>query len=200
MKKKKKEIETKYQLDLKMYKEFSRGYMFSNETSNILLMIIVFLLYVNLFAKNYGFAMVYSILLMLIAVLPLFIKGKLQYHRTLESNGGNEPHYKYIFKEDEMIAINEDNSNQNQYQYDQVIAIVETDNLFILKLKYRLGIIVNKNHLDGGTREDFVDFIFQKCTNIKEKKVISAKRGMYIRFTCFLLSFLCLICAIILKI
>lgn len=38
--------------------------------------------------------------------------------------------------------------------------------------KYNLGIIVNKNTLTGGTKEEFIQFIFEKCSNIKRKRKI----------------------------
>ena len=52
---------------------------------------------------------------------------------------------------------------------------METDNLFILIIEYKQGLIIDKRTLEGGSRQDFISFIFANCPNLKKKKVRTDK-------------------------
>ena len=69
----------------------------------------------------------------------------------------------------------------SSYKLSQIISIIETENLFILKLKYNVGIIVDKNNLTGGSKYEFINYLFENCENLKSKKVINSKKWVIIR-------------------
>ncbi len=56
---------------------------------------------------------------------------------------------------------------KNIFEYNQVIKIVETKNLYILILPYRLNIYLEKGRFTIGNEMDFKTFIKSKCDNLR---------------------------------
>ena len=79
------------------------------------------------------------------------------------------------------IVLTSQKGDTSSYKLSQIISIIETENLFILKLKYNVGIIVDKNNLTGGSKEEFINYLFENCENLKSKKVINSKKWVIIR-------------------
>ena len=63
-----------------------------------------------------------------------------------------------------------------------------------------MGIIINKNNLEGGTKEELIDYLFSVCNNLKKKKVTNSKIWLIVRKTMFAIFALMCILAIALSI
>ena len=106
--------------------------------------------------------------------------NKIQYKRTKNLNNGED--LRQTFKVScGNIVLTSQKGDTSSYKLSQIISIIETENLFILKLKYNVGIIVDKNNLTGGSKEEFINYLFENCENLKSKKVINSKKWVIIR-------------------
>lgn len=183
-----KKYKTNYTLDLKTYKEFSKGYG-NNIFSIILLTFMLIILILNIIVKNYNTAIYFSLFCIIYIILEsILINSKIQYKRLLENNNGNPP-YNTIIIDNEGISGYNEKGNKSNYTFNQIIGINETKNLIILKLKYGLGIILDKNTLDND-KLDLYNFLFDKCPNIKRKKVYKKNKISIIYLIIFILLFL----------
>ncbi len=199
--------------DIPTYREFLLGYGYG---SRIQTFTKLFLAAVSLFLYwlcSYSEWTLYSPmtlfwiygLWLVCLVIPLLLNrnGGAQYKRMLISNDGR-PHYNtFYFLSDSVQAVNNDNGNRNTYAYDQVRTIIETKNLLLLVMSYRLCIIVNKQSLTGGSREDFLSFLQQVCPQLRGKRPRSTAPGKIIYYASFgvifLLTLLCLLSALRLR-
>ena len=168
-------------LSIDTYKEFSRGFKAASTFNRIignvavfyLLMYIIGILYIG---EAYGF---FAVVIIGSGILILskiaWRGGGLQYKRMVSNNNGQVVKNQLTVSTAGIHAINTDTGNQATYSLDRVLSIVETDNLFILIIEYKQGLIVDKRTLEGGRREDFIKFIFANCPNLKKKKVRTDK-------------------------
>ena len=44
-----------------------------------------------------------------------------------------------------------------------------------------MGIMIDKNNLEGGSKEELVEYIFSVCNNIKRKKIIKSKKWSVVK-------------------
>lgn len=163
------EFTSEYAFDKATFKEFQMG--FSQDKMDIIFVVGIICLLICLMAKDYNTVIWYSIFFMVYILFLYLIKlysSKLQYNRfLLVTKGKNKTNV--TIDENEIKGVNEI-GNENSYLFDQIIGIIETKNLIILKLKYRLGIIINKNTLNT-SKEELIEFLLSKCINLKKKKV-----------------------------
>src|SRR5699024_545164 len=82
----------------------------------------------------------------------------------------------------------------------QITNIIETKNLIILKLKYNMGIILNKNNIEGGTKEELLEYLYSVCNNLKKKKVTNTKGWLILRRIMFGLLVITVILSVVLSI
>ena len=188
-----KEFSTKYTLDYKTYKEFSNGYIATKKSSIITLFVVLALLVLCIILRDYETVITFGVIFLIFAFLiKVTGRNKLQYKRykSLNNNEDLETHIK-IGKE--KIISTSKKGDTASYEFSQIIGIIETKNLLILKLEYNMGIIINKNNLEGGTKEELIDYLFPVCNNLKKKKVTNSKRWLIVRrviFVLFAMAFL----------
>ncbi len=168
----KKEFKIEYVLDYKKYKEFSNSFNVTNIKMLMVLILFLLLMIINLYQENYKDAILVAIIILSLA---LFGK-KIQFKKQLNFNN-NEELDRSIIINDEKITATSKRGNATVIDFDQIVGIIESDNLIILKLKYNKGITIDKNNIIGGTKEELIEFLINKC-NIKIK---SAKTWSIIR-------------------
>lgn len=202
----KKEFKCDYILDLKKYNEFITGFNSTSILKGILKAIIIFCFSVYfiesfLITKDYNGIVFYSIILIFVGILLYNnkTKGNVQYKRMLSVNKGKPVHNLLTIDVEGIHATNVDTENKNNYTYDQVVSVIETQNLIILMMNYRLGLIIDKNTLTGGNKEELINFIFEKCQNIKRKKVKNSKKSRVISNICNIILVIILFIAILFK-
>lgn len=159
--------------DLPTFKEFDRSasaHMPVTIISKIVL-ILVFLFYLVQIGDPFyaGSALVCIAILVLIWLITFLKnrKGTIHYKRQLAANQGQPLHVEIYFCEDGIHAYQDGNQAAGSYNYDQIRNVVETPNLLILMMQYRIGIILRKDTLSGGTQDDFTAFLGWHCPNWK---------------------------------
>ncbi len=73
------------------------------------------------------------------------------------------------FYEDHIKTTTPANNAEIRIDYDKIVKLKQTKNLYLLILKEKLVIMIDKNRIENGTREDFEKFIVSKAVNAKNK-------------------------------
>ena len=181
MEKKNKEFTSVCVLDYKRYKEFALGYTSTRRVNIIFMVIALVLLILYMFMGSYGTVILILIMCIIFLIIYKIIGvNKIQYKRTKNLNNGED--LKQTIKiSDGNIILTSQKGDTSSYKLSQIIGIIETKNLFILKLKYNVGIIADKNNLTGGSKDGFIEYLQENCANLKSKKVIQSKKWIIVR-------------------
>lgn len=166
MKKKKQEFISEYELSKSMYQEFSNAYLFGNKKLIVLMVVALLLVGIALILKDYKLAMTLGFIELIYVVILIFVvkrNKKINYNRMLESRGEKSINNKVVINGEKIEIIDTVNGNKVDYNFEQIIGIIESENLIVLKLKYNLGIIISKDKIKGGTSEELVDFLMEIC-------------------------------------
>lgn len=73
------------------------------------------------------------------------------------------------FCDDRLVSTSLTNKSEISVEYDKIIKLKQTKNLYLLTLKEKIILMVDKNEFEKGTCEDFEKFIVSKCVNAKNK-------------------------------
>lgn len=187
MKKKKQEFISEYELSKSMYQEFSNAYLFGNKKLIVLMGVALLLVGIALILKDYKLAMTLGFIELIYVVILIFVvkrNKKINYNRMLESRGEKSINNKVVINGEKIEIIDTVNGNKVDYNFEQIIGIIESENLIVLKLKYNLGIIISKDKIKGGTSEELVDFLMEICVLDKKsyKKYNPKMRFGYVVF------------------
>lgn len=174
----KKEFKIEYVLDYKKYKEFSNAFNVTNIKMQIILIAFLLLMIINLYQENYKEAVTGIIIVLLLGPLG----KKIQFKKQLNFNN-NEELDRSIIINDKITATSK-RGNKTVIDFDQIVGITESENLIILKLKYNKGITIDKNNITGGTKEELIEYLLNKCNiKIKNAKTWSLIRTIIIVVT-----------------
>ena len=167
--------------DYKKYKEFALGAVSTRKMNILFMFVSLLLLILYMIMGSYGLVIIIGIICgIFLIIYKVAGINKIQYKRTKNLNNGED--LRQIFKVScGNIVLTSQKGDTSSYKLSQIISIIETENLFILKLKYNVGIIVDKNNLTGGSKEEFINYLFENCENLKSKKVINSKKWVIIR-------------------
>lgn len=168
-------IVTKYTLDEKTHNEFVKGY--ENNLTIFCFIILIMTIISSLLLSDFGYAIRMIIFVLIWSIIIIGINKynkKILYNRLLLNNKGKVRN-DTLTLDCESIKGKESNGNKGEYNYSDIIAIKETENLLILKLKYKLGLIINKNNLKGANVDEAKEFLLNKCINLKSKKIKTNK-------------------------
>jgi len=196
-----KEFRTENTLDFKFYKEFLKG--LGGTTISLIkivgvLSIVVFIF--NILMKNYDILVMWIIVLLLLCFISdIVIRkiNKIRYNKMTLSNKNLPIKNILTIGKDGIKIINPDSNNKTEYTFDSINSIVETKNMFILKMNYRMGMVIDKNNLTGGTKEEFIEYILNKCNNLKKKKVYNYQKDIRFLYWYIIALILILIISII---
>lgn len=167
--------------DYKKYKEFALGAVSTRKMNILFMFVSLLLLILYMIMGSYGLVIIIGIICgIFLIIYKVAGINKIQYKRTKNLNNGED--LRQTFKVScGNIVLTSQKDDTSSYKLSQIISIIETENLFILKLKYNVGIIVDKNNLTGGSKEEFINYLFENCENLKSKKVINSKKWVIIR-------------------
>lgn len=73
------------------------------------------------------------------------------------------------FYDDNLLTVNDENNGELKVEYDKIIKIKQSKNLYLLILKEKMYIMVDKNRFEKGSCEEFEEFIKAKAINAKIK-------------------------------
>ena len=181
-------FQAQIEYDLPSYKELNKTVLrHSGKNTALLLFIMLALL---IFSFVYGVVLQSTSTLCVILVIYLAFfwgsyllhayrskNGDLVYKRMLSTNNGIPPRNEIIFKEDGIYAQNLDNGGRTITSYRQLRSICESEHFLILTQEHSLYSAIRKDSVTGGTVEELLDFLFEKGTGIKKKKLRSPLPG-----------------------
>ena len=178
---KNKEFSSVCTFDYKKYKEFALGAVSTRKMNILFMFVSLLLLILYMIMGSYGLVIIIGIICgIFLIIYKVAGINKIQYKRTKNLNNGED--LRQTFKVScGNIVLTSQKGDTSSYKLSQIISIIETENLFILKLKYNVGIIVDKNNLTGGSKDEFINYLFENCENLKAKKVINSKKWVIIR-------------------
>ena len=178
---KNKEFSSVCTFDYKKYKEFALGAVSTRKMNILFMFVSLLLLILYMIMGSYGLVIIIGIICgIFLIIYKVAGINKIQYKRTKNLNNGED--LRQTFKVScGNIVLTSQKGDTSSYKLSQIILIIETENSFILKLKYNVGIIVDKNNLTGGSKEEFINYLFENCENLKSKKVIDSKKWVIIR-------------------
>lgn len=116
--------------------------------------------------------------------------GGVHYKRSLMLNGSKPTHDSVFFCDDAIYTLEQETGNKATVQYNTVRVVYESRNLYLLGLKYNMFLMVHKEGLTG-TREEFGQFLYEKCPKLRRKKVRKNRTGQivnYIKWAAILFS------------
>lgn len=73
------------------------------------------------------------------------------------------------FYDDRLVSTSLTNKSEISVEYDKIIKLKQTKNLYLLTLKEKIILMVDKNGFEKGTCEEFEEFIVSKAVNAKNK-------------------------------
>lgn len=169
--------------DIPVHREFIHAFQCGSFRSKSMLIFLslMHLWYMTLFS-NTQIIVIYLIYFIIFWGLFFYNAkhGDINYRRSIISNGNKPPHLKYYFGDEGILAVNMDHESKMTYSYSQFIALIETSNLLILEFPERLCLIIQKAGITEGTPDALKEFLFEKCTGIKKKKVKNLTFGKWL--------------------
>lgn len=178
---KNKEFSSVCTFDYKKYKEFALGAVSTRKMNILFMFVSLLLLILYMIMGSYGLVIIIGIICgIFLIIYKVAGINKIQYKRTKNLNNGEDLRQTFKVSCGDIVLTSQ-KGDTSSYKLSQIISIIETENLFILKLKYNVGIIVDKNNLTGGSKEEFINYLFENCENLKSKKVINSKKWVIIR-------------------
>ncbi len=73
------------------------------------------------------------------------------------------------FYDDRIKTINLTNNAELELEYNKIVKLKQTKNLYLLILNKKLVVMVDKNSFEKGTSDEFEKFIVSKAINAKNK-------------------------------
>lgn len=125
-----------------------------------------------LFPQNKNTVLSYSAWMLFLMVYLFFSAQKRiknAYNRIVVSQGKETITYKTHFGE--KIVAETDQHAPVEYDFSAVTSIKETNQFYLLGLKYNLYLILQKDIKSNLENVNFIEYVFNKCPNIKNKKV-----------------------------
>ncbi|MBR3817608.1 MAG: YcxB family protein [Clostridia bacterium] len=152
---------------------YKGGYPLMKSTPYIILSVLYFALSFFIYFYFYDIipAVIIAVMGLFFAVYPIIrlriITNKQQ--KQFLSLYNKIPESITHFYDDRIISTSLTNKSEITVEYDKIIKLKQTKNLYLLTLKEKIILMVDKNEFEKGTCEDFEKFIVSKCINVKNK-------------------------------
>lgn len=78
-----------------------------------------------------------------------------------------EPQTHIFFYESEMKGRNQQSGVEIQVPYDRIVKVMETKNLFLIRIPDKRMVLVDKHGFQRGNSSEFAAFLKEKCTAAK---------------------------------
>lgn len=115
------------------------------------------------------------------------------YKQMLRRNGGNPVHNRITFTEEAFQVENTYTGEVNEYIYERIRRIAQSQNFLLLYREMNQCTVVSKKDLEGGTAEDLLDYLREKNCFAPMK---TPKPGLIVRWTGYVIWVLSLALAI----
>ena len=150
----------KYELTEELFNEYQstvrpmRGFKILYKSIFLISIALMFVL------KLYMYAAVFACAYFLTGLVTVFLMKMV--YRLLKGSGDTVT-LNYEFYENNILFSNLTTSGKKELLYTYIADIVETKNAIILNLKEQSSIMVKKENLQGGTRDELIKFLMKKA-------------------------------------
>ena len=166
-------FESVVELDEKKYDDFNGNLMWRKSFFTGLLILAVILLHFIVFAVVYRSLTLYSVImygvLFLYFVLLLILRKRAlkKGYEQLKYRAGDEGvSIRSCFFDDEFVVVGKKADDTKTYPYGDIKSVKAGDVLYLVELKLRTYALVDKK-----LGKPFEDFILEKATGVKKKKI-----------------------------
>lgn len=121
--------------------------------------------------------------------------GGIDYKRILRSNNCVIPHDLITLDENGITRRNLSTEKEISVEFSSIREILETKNLLILVDDLRIGHIIDKSTLTGGSRDALVSFLRKSCPKIK-KRVRTGRFGRMVRYLMYSIAIFSLLASL----
>ena len=169
--------------NLSVHQEFKKNFLYANRSRHIfhILGCFVVLWYISLF-QNQRVLFIYLALVLFFLISHLLQnsrKGDIQYKRMLQLNEGEPLHMQYRFCDDAIYALSPKSGNRHTYRYEMFRYVINAPHMLILVMEHKSCMILEKQWLQGGTPDEFLQFFLHRCPNLKKKKAKGVTFGKW---------------------
>ena len=160
--------------DLATYKDFSRINTYTIPRVTICGLVYVACMVYLLCTMEYSFS-AKSVLILSLVTIGICVyqwyrsrDGGIEYKRMLR-NHGHIPRYLITFGESGIATRNIDSEKEISHSYANMRYMMESKKLLILVDDLKTAHMVDKSTLSGGSREELVSFLLQRCPQMKKR-------------------------------
>lgn len=135
--------------------------------------IVLFLIFFATSLLTRSFSLIYTalyVVIILIAgnwVLRMPKKSAESTYANNQEQFHCEPQTHTFFYEDEMRGKNNQSGVEIRIPYDQIMMVMETKNLFLIRIPEKRMVLVDKRGFQRGSSSEFGAFLREKCTAAK---------------------------------
>lgn len=103
--------------------------------------------------------------------------GSPWYNEILAKNGGQPNRVVISFLESKVVRVNQRVANTQAIDYRLYSYFAETEHYLFLFSSPEYSLLIDKRQLQGGTKDQLIDFLHSRCPQLK-KKLVSETVGM----------------------
>ena len=174
--------------DLPARKEINRLYALLHASSilrsgMVSAMLVFLFVYLCFVTKDYGnYIRTFSVFCLVYwgsIVINLFRNrnGGSAYKQMLANNGGKPVRNQITFLEESIRVQNTYTEAVSEHPYTSICFIAETNRFYLIYRELNQCTVVSKESLTGGTTEELLDFLAEKCTGMKSREMKTPKAG-----------------------
>lgn len=168
-------FQSEVRYDLATYREFNRISIFTTSRTTCFGILYVLCMFYLLSALEY------SSTAKMVLALSLFSLGTgiyqwfrnrdggIPYKRVVRGNKDHIPHYQTTIAETGITSRNLDSGNEVSYSFVDFRSVQESKRLLILVDDLKTSHIIDKSTLTGGSPEELVSFLREKCPKLKKR-------------------------------
>ena len=168
-------FQSEFVYDLPMHQEYTRLIRDTYEKHIVsTTFVILYLLYGIWNLQIASFRWIFPIFCCIIAIPRLLQnqrekKGDLSWKQVLHRNGGTPSAHRFTAEEPGLRNHNLSKNNEIFSTCDQVTNLHESKNLLLVMTDLKYVHIIDKRTLEGGSREELIAFLRQKCPKLKKR-------------------------------
>ena len=184
-----------------VHNEFNLSYLHTRKYRTVLhfLYILFLILLVTLSdsPKNQYFVIFFAVFFWIEVILHNRKGGNIQFKRDLTAHNGALHSHIYHFYEDRMDCHDLHTNADISYQYDKFLSLIDTKNLLVLLMNYRLCLVIEKSKVAGGSPDELTNFLLDHCARIKPRKVKKVNFGKWVHRVLLVVAAICFLLAIL---
>lgn len=188
-------------LSAPIHNEFHLGYLHTRKYRIVLhllyILILFFLVTLTDSRQNQYFVIFFAVFFWIEVILHNRKGGNIQYKRTLTANNGKPFSQSYQFYEDRIDCHDLHTNADVTYQYDKFLSLIETQNLLVLLMNYRLCLVIEKSKITGGSPDELTKFLLDHCARIKPRKAKKVHFGKWVHRILLVVAAVCFLLAIL---